>query len=113
MVNTIMDEVRGVPFVITQCMTMQDDAGGCNTSTMEISDLLIANMTGTMTREDDHVVSLGCSAAAPCSNIDFTFDIKGPAGNKADWYTCSNAEEYTGFECDAPACEKPTADGTC
>lgn len=113
MINTVLDEVRSIPFVITQCMTMQPDAGGCDTSTMEISDIFMANMTGTIEISENHVISLGCSAAAPCSNFDLTIDVEGPDGSKADWYTCSNVEDYAGFECDGPACQEPTADGTC
>lgn len=105
--------MRGVPFVITQCMTMQPDAGNCNTSTMKISDIRMSNVTGTTNREDDHVASLGCSAAISCTNFDLNIEVTGPAGNKADYYTCSNLEDHSGFECDGPACETPTADGTC
>lgn len=92
---------------------MQADAGGCNTSTMEISNIYITNMTGSMTRPDGHVVSLGCSAAVSCSNLDLNFDIMDPANVKADWYTCSNVRGISGFECDARSCEKPSAAGTC
>ena len=43
-----LNNLRGIPFSISQCTTFSGAAGACNTSLFEIEDLTFENVAGTI-----------------------------------------------------------------
>jgi polygalacturonase len=74
-----------------------DQANYCDTSTFEFEDLSFSNFTGTV--RSAYGVSLNCSAAAPCQDIQFSnVDFAAANGSAAGVY-CDNAKGLSGAQC--------------
>ena len=90
-----VDEV----FSITQCNSYAGFTGGCDTSTFQIENFTVDDITGTLKTND--VASLQCSGAAPCFRIDIS-DVHvtvNHTGVPATGYLCSNVTDPIGFTC--------------
>ncbi|KAJ4358430.1 uncharacterized protein N0V89_003013 [Didymosphaeria variabile] len=91
------------PWYITQCTSYNGVEGGCDTSLFHIENMHWGNTTGTT--KNNLVLSLQCSGAAPCTNIDiFDNDLKVQSnGTKPEEFLCSNVEDPKGFNCTGKA----------
>ncbi|KIW26644.1 uncharacterized protein PV07_06463 [Cladophialophora immunda] len=86
---------------INKCyFKVPDQAHYCDTSTLEFENLLFSDVSGTVSSKVG--VALNCSAAAPCSNIDFKdVHLTDSATNATANATCVNAKNITGLTCNA------------
>ncbi|KAJ4293230.1 hypothetical protein N0V90_008512 [Kalmusia sp. IMI 367209] len=93
----------GTPWYITQCTSYNGVQGGCDTSLFHVDGMHWGNTTGTT--RNNLVLSLQCSGAAPCTNIDiFDNDLTVQSnGTKPTSFLCSNVEDPKGFNCTGKA----------
>lgn len=74
-----------------------DQANYCDTSTLEFENMTFTDIYGLV--RSQYGVSLNCSAAAPCSDMNFSdLDLKLENGTAAGAY-CDNVESSTGIDC--------------
>ena len=67
-----------------------------------------------MRTKDKRVVSLQCSAVAPCTDIELSgIDLRFSNGTAAPSYLCGNVVGNKGWECTGKACEGGSATGGC
>jgi hypothetical protein len=107
-----LNNLRGIPFSISQCTTFSGAAGACNTSLFEIEDLTFKNLVGTVS--SNPIASLQCSAAAPCDNIgieDVALTLTN--GTAAGGYNCDAVVDPIGFNCTGHTCGTSSATGSC
>ncbi|PVH93906.1 glycoside hydrolase family 28 protein [Periconia macrospinosa] len=92
-----------IPWYITQCTSYNGVKEGCDTSLFQIDGMHWGNTTGTV--KQNKVVSLQCSGAAPCTNINiFNNDWKIlKNGSIPTTYLCSNVKDPKGFKCTGKA----------
>lgn len=92
-----------IPWYIRQCTSYNGVEGGCDTSKFKIDGMFWGNSTGTV--KQNKVVSLQCSGAAPCTNVNiFNNDWKIESnGSIPTSYLCSNVEDPKGFNCTGKA----------
>ncbi|KAF8756389.1 Glycosyl hydrolases family 28, partial [Rhizoctonia solani] len=90
-------DVYQQPVQLTQCTSFSGATGGCDTSTLQISDVTWGPMTGNITY--NILARLQCSGAAPCQNVRFD----GMNGIKVNGtgarIKCSNVATPVGFNC--------------
>ncbi|CAE6472427.1 unnamed protein product [Rhizoctonia solani] len=90
-------DVYQQPVQLTQCTSFSGATGGCDTSTLQISDVTWGPMTGNITY--NILARLQCSGAAPCQNVRFD----GMDGIKVNGtgarIKCSNVATPIGFNC--------------
>lgn len=93
----------GLPWYITQCTSYNGVEGGCDTSEFKIDGMRWGNTRGTC--QGEKVVSLQCSGAAPCTNIDiFDNDLTiQKNGSAPTSFLCSNVADPQGFVCTGKA----------
>ena len=107
-----LNNLRGIPFSISQCTTFSGVAGACNTSLFEIQDLTFKNIAGTIAANP--IASLQCSAAAPCKNIALqNIDLAWANGTIASGYNCDAVVNQIGFNCTGSTCGTSSATGSC
>ncbi|TVY22722.1 Alpha-L-rhamnosidase [Lachnellula hyalina] len=107
-----LNNLRGIPFSISQCTTFSGVAGACNTSLFEIEDLTFENVAGTI--GTNPIASLQCSAAAPCKNITLqNIDLALRNGTAASGYNCDAVFGSIGFNCTGFTCGTSSATGSC
>ncbi|CAE6538634.1 unnamed protein product [Rhizoctonia solani] len=95
--NFSLSRIRVMPVEITQCTSFQGATGGCDTSTLQISNITWGPMTGTTSY--DVLASLQCSEAAVCKGLRFD-NMSGIKGNSTSLkVNCSNVENPVGFNC--------------
>ncbi|TVY45985.1 Alpha-L-rhamnosidase [Lachnellula subtilissima] len=105
--------VRQFPMSITQCINFAGAAGNCSSSLFAISNLSFLDIKGTVQQEP--IVSLQCSAVAPCVNITVE-DVSGLKllnGTRMRQYDCDNTLGTLGFNCTGHTCGMASGDGTC
>jgi hypothetical protein len=112
--NLVAKNLAGSAITISQC-TRFDGApgdGNCTNSAFQISDITIENLKGTTTNPT--VVSLQCSAVAPCTNITLLdYDLRLIDGTVAPGYLCGNVVSPRGWACNGQVCETGSAIGDC
>ncbi|KAB5593448.1 hypothetical protein CTheo_3082 [Ceratobasidium theobromae] len=90
-------DVYQQPVQVTQCTSFSGATGGCDTSTLQISNVTWGPMTGNITY--NILARIQCSGAAPCQNLQFD----GMGGVKVNGtgarIKCSNVENPIGFNC--------------
>ncbi|KAH7334787.1 glycoside hydrolase family 28 protein, partial [Rhizoctonia solani] len=92
-----LSRIRSMPVQVTQCTSFQGATGGCDTSTLQISNITWGPMTGTTNY--DVLAQLQCSAAAVCKGLRFE-TMSGIKGNSTSLkINCSNVENSIGFNC--------------
>ncbi|OAG06774.1 exo-polygalacturonase [Paraphaeosphaeria sporulosa] len=91
------------PWYITQCTSYNGVKGGCDTSLFHIDNMHWGNTTGTT--KNNLVLSLQCSGAAPCTNINiFDNDLTvHKNGTTPTEFLCSNVDDPKGFKCTGKA----------
>ncbi|KAF8318157.1 glycoside hydrolase family 28 protein [Clavulina sp. PMI_390] len=99
-----ISNLQDQPAYVTQCTSFSGATGGCDTSTLQISNVQWVNMTGTVT-SSSYVAKIQCSALVPCTGLEIsgmnltyanasTSTSPGPT-----LYSCSNVENPIGFTC--------------
>lgn len=107
-----VNNLRGIPFSISQCTTFSGASGACNTSLFKVEDLTFKTVAGTVTA--DPIASLQCSAAAPCKNIAIeNVDLTLINGTVASGYHCDAVIDQVGFNCTGATCGTSSATGSC
>ncbi len=85
-------------FDIGQCTSYNFQTGSCDTSTIEISNVTVGPIKGTVA-SDPKNISLQCSSAAPCSEIRIDLDVTWKDKAVESTFTCSNQVDPMGFTC--------------
>ncbi|KAH7139579.1 extracellular exo-polygalacturonase-like protein [Dendryphion nanum] len=112
--NLTTKGMRGGAFTISQCTRFSGapGVGNCTNSQFQVKDVSIDGMKGTS--RDRRVVSLQCSAVAPCTDIHLQdVDLKYSNGSQIANYLCGNVGAKEGFECTGPVCVGGSATGGC
>ncbi|KAF1964791.1 putative exo-polygalacturonase [Bimuria novae-zelandiae CBS 107.79] len=112
--NLTVSGLRGAAFSISQCTRFSGapGVGNCTNSRFQIRDVEIDGMVGTT--KSKRVVSLQCSAEAPCTDITLeNIDVKLTNGSVAGDYLCGNVVDSKGWECTGKVCESGSATGEC
>ncbi|CAE6417581.1 unnamed protein product, partial [Rhizoctonia solani] len=92
-----LSRIRSMPIQITQCTSFQGATGGCDTSTLQISNVTWGPMTGTTNY--DILAQLQCSAVVDCKELRFD-SMSGIRGNTTSLkVNCSNVDSPIGFNC--------------
>ncbi|KAF2167153.1 glycoside hydrolase family 28 protein [Zasmidium cellare ATCC 36951] len=87
-------------FQLSSCYGYFGSSPACETSEFQVSNLQIRNVTGSLST--DAVVSLQCSGAAPCQDVDIEdVNVTVPDGETPQ-YLCDNVDDPDGFECTGP-----------
>ncbi|USW51740.1 Putative glycoside hydrolase, family 28, pectin lyase/virulence factor [Septoria linicola] len=106
---------RGGLFTISQCTRFSGapGVGNCTNSQFQVRDVVIDGLRGTT--KDRRVVSLQCSAVAPCTDIELRdVDVRFSGnGSVVEGYLCGNVVDNDGFNCTGPACVGGSATGGC
>ncbi|KAJ6532763.1 glycoside hydrolase family 28 protein [Mycena vulgaris] len=89
--NSTLSGITQSPAEITQCTTFSGAVGGCDTSTLQISNITWSGLEGSMPQ---------CSAAAPCQDLrildsNFVIGTNASAGT----YSCHAIASTEGFSC--------------
>ncbi|KAF2165295.1 glycoside hydrolase family 28 protein [Zasmidium cellare ATCC 36951] len=91
------------PFSITQCYFANESIPNiCDSSTMQISDVVWEDVRGTVNNSGGDVGSFQCSGRVPCTGIEVRdVDLRdvGDGSVLGGGYLCSNVSEPVGFEC--------------
>lgn len=83
-------------FQVSSCYGHFGSSPACETSKFQLSNVKIRNVTGSLT---DAVVSLQCSAAAPCEDVEIEdVDVTVSEGESPQ-YLCDNVPQPEGFQC--------------
>jgi hypothetical protein len=114
MKNLTIEGMRGAAFSISQCTRFSGapGQGNCTNSQFQVRDIEIDGMKGTT--KDRRVVSLQCSAVAPCTDIALDgIDLKYPNGTAVQNYLCGNVVGNKGWGCTGTVCVGGSATGGC
>ncbi|KAF1850260.1 glycoside hydrolase family 28 protein [Cucurbitaria berberidis CBS 394.84] len=114
MKNLTTKGMRGAAFSISQCTRFNGapGVGNCTNSQFQVRDIVIDGMKGTT--KDRRVVSLQCSAVAPCTDIKLSkVDLKYTNGTVVPNYLCGNVLGNQGWNCTGPVCVGGSATGGC
>ncbi|KAG9090963.1 hypothetical protein FRC07_011973 [Ceratobasidium sp. 392] len=90
-------DVYQQPVQLTQCTSFSGATGGCDTSTLKISNVTWGPMNGNITY--NILARLQCSAAAPCENVRFDRMDGVKVNGTGARIKCSNVAGPIGFNC--------------
>lgn len=114
--NMTVSGVRTAAFAVSQCTRFSGapGVGNCTNSQFQVKNIEIDGMTGTTKDSGKRVVSLQCSAIAPCTNITLSnIDLKLSSGAAPGNYLCCNVVNTPGWNCTGAACVGGSATGGC
>ncbi|KAH7397380.1 extracellular exo-polygalacturonase-like protein [Pyrenochaeta sp. MPI-SDFR-AT-0127] len=112
--NLTTKAMRGGGFTVSQCTRFSGapGVGNCTNSQFQVRDVTIDGFKGTT--RDRRVLSLQCSAVAPCTNIALSdVDIRYSNGTTVPNYLCGNVVGNRGWNCTGPVCVGGSATGGC
>ena len=113
--NLTVKNARGGLFTISQCTRFSGapGVGNCTNSQFQVRDVNIEGLKGTT--KDRRVVSLQCSAVAPCTDIALSdVDVRFAGnGSTVPNYLCGNVVGNKGWECTGPVCVGGSSTGGC
>ncbi|KAH6629055.1 extracellular exo-polygalacturonase-like protein [Boeremia exigua] len=113
--NLTVKNARGGLFTVSQCTRFSGapGVGNCTNSQFQVKDVNIQGLQGTT--KDRRVVSLQCSAVAPCTDIALSgVDVRYAGnGTTVPNYLCGNVVGNRGWECTGPVCVGGSATGGC
>ena len=115
MKNLTVKNARGGLFTISQCTRFSGapGVGNCTNSQFQIRDVDIQGLRGTT--KDRRVLSLQCSAVAPCTDITLSdVDVRYASnGTTVPNYLCGNVVGNKGWNCTGAVCVGGSATGGC
>ncbi|KAF9697730.1 hypothetical protein EKO04_004440 [Ascochyta lentis] len=114
MKNLTVKNARGGLFTVSQCTRFSGapGVGNCTNSQFQVRHVNIHGLKGTT--KDRKIVSLQCSAVAPCTDITLSdVDVRFGNGTAVENYLCGNVVRNRGWECTGPVCVGGSATGGC
>ncbi|KAF5350919.1 hypothetical protein D9758_010499 [Tetrapyrgos nigripes] len=91
-----VNQVKSAVAHIGQCTSFEGNAGDCDTSLFQISDITWSSITGSVA--GGTLASFQCSGSAPCPGIELV-DLDQVTTQGSRNITCSNVVNPVGFDC--------------